>query len=253
MRGIVELRGAVAFEWVKLRSVRATWWSLVAATVLTVAASVVIGMSVKASEENGYEAAQPAPHSAAGAISIAQLGLVVLATLAVTSEYAHGTIATTLRGVPQRGRMLASKTLVTTAAIALTGLLLAVLGTVSAAPFMGEYGRYSGGDLLATALGVAGYLAALSVLTIGIGAMLRSAAGAITSLLMLLLAVPQLLRGAGPQWLRTAVEYLPGDAGTVLMEQGSEPYGAGRAAVVLLLWALAGALGGYAVLRARDA
>ncbi len=253
MSDVLGLRGAVAFEWVKLRSVRATWWSLVAATLLTVAASVIIGMSVRASEENGFEVAQPAPHSAAGAISVAQLAVVVLTTLAVTSEYAHGTIATTLRSVPHRGRMLASKTLVTTVVVALTGLLLAALGTVSAAPFMGQYGTYTAGDLLATALGVAGYLAALSVLTIGVGAMLRSAAGAITSLLMVLLAVPQLFGGAGPEWLRTAVQYLPGDAGMVLMTQDIQPYGAGQAVVVLLGWAVAGAVGGYAVLRARDA
>jgi ABC-2 type transport system permease protein len=83
--------------------------------------------------------------------------------------------------------------------------------------------------------------------------MLRSAAGTVTSVLMLLLAVPQLLAVIGAAWLETASDYLPSAAGTVLMTQDTDPYGAGPAAAVLLAWALAAAGGGYAALRTRDA
>jgi ABC-2 type transport system permease protein len=246
-------RGAIAFEWIKLRSVRATWWSLAAAAGLTVFVSVVVGMSVSASEDNGHDAAQPAPHTAADAVTLAQLAIVVLATLAVTSEYSGGTIATTLQSVPARGRMLAGKTLVATAAVAASGVLLGVLGTAVAVPFMGEYGEFTGSQAAASVLGIAGYLGALTVLAIGVGTMLRSAAGTITSVLMLLLAVPQLLAVIGAAWLETASDYLPSAAGTVLMTQDTDPYGVGPAAAVLLAWALAAAGGGYAALRTRDA
>lgn len=46
---------------------------------------------------------------------------------------------------------------------------------------------------------------------------------------------------------------MPSVAGTVLLTQDSDPYGAGTALLVLLLWALAAYAAGTAVLRRRDA
>ncbi|MFJ9027377.1 hypothetical protein ACIRQP_02405 [Streptomyces sp. NPDC102274] len=70
---------------------------------------------------------------------------------------------------------------------------------------------------------------------------------------MMLLALPQLMSVVGAEWLKTASEYMPSEAGTVLMTQDSDPYSGGTALVVLILWALAAIVGGYAVLRRRDA
>jgi ABC-2 type transport system permease protein len=248
-----DLRGAVAFEWTKLFTVRSTWWSLIAVGVLTVGVSIIVGMSVTASAKKGIDAAQPAPHAAVGAIMLAQLAVVVLAALPITSEYATRSITTTLQSVPVRGRMLASKVMVVAGVAFATGLLATAIGTLSAMLAMGEYGRFTAGQATATAFGVATYLAALASIAVGVGALMRSAAGTITTMIMLLLAIPQILGFVGAEWARRTGDFLPDAAGAVLMTQGTDPYRAEVALAVLILWAAAATATGYTALRMRDA
>ncbi|MFE1010583.1 ABC transporter [Streptomyces sp. NPDC058794] len=246
-------KGAVAFEWTKFWSVRATWWNLAVGLLLTVGFAAIVGASADASAKKGVDVTMPAPHHASQAFLISQLAIVVLATLALTSEYSSGSIRTTLQSVPKRGRMLRCKTLVIGAVVIAAGFVFSLLGTLVAAPLMGEYGDYTGGQLLGTALGAGVYLGLLAVMAVGLGTVLRSAAGTITTLIMVLLALPQLMGVVGAKWLETASDYMPSVAGTVLLTQDSDPYGGGVALLVLVLWALAAYVAGSAVLRRRDA
>jgi ABC-2 type transport system permease protein len=247
------MKGALAFEWTKLWTVRSTPWSLIAAAVFTLGFSALAGASAKASAENGFDTVRAAPHAAADSVLLAQLALVVLATLAITGEYASGSIRTTLHSVPGRGRMLLSKAAVVTGVIAVTGLLLSLAGTAAAAPLMGETGEFTGAEVVASALGTAGHLAALALIATGVGALSRSAAGTIITVILLLLALPELLRVTGVRVLEHVADLLPSTAGTVLMTQDTDPYGIGLALAVLFAWSLAAMAGGYAALRARDA
>ncbi|MFD0902602.1 ABC transporter permease [Actinomadura sediminis] len=246
-------KGAVAFEWTKLKSVRATWWNLAMGLLLTVGFAAMVGSSAAASAAKGVDVTTPAPHHASQAFLISQLTVVVLATLALTSEYSSGSIRTTLQSVPVRGRMLLSKTLVVAAAVVVAGFVFSVLGTLVAAPLMGAPGDYSAGQLLAPALGAGLYLAFLAVMCVGLGAVLRSAAGTITTLILVLLAVPQLLGVVGSSWLESFADLMPSEAGAVLMTGADEPYGAAVALLVLALWALVSSAAGLVVLRRRDA
>lgn len=246
-------KGALGFEWTKIWSVRATWWNLLVGLVLTVGFAMIVGMSADASAKKGLDVTTPAPHHASQAFLLSQLTVVVLATLALTSEYSSGSIRSTLQSVPVRGRMLLSKTLVVISVVAVAGFVFSVPASLAAGAFMGEYGAYTSGELFGTAFGAAAYLALLATVAIGLGTMLRSAAGTITTLIMVLMALPQLMGVIGATWLETAGDYLPSVAGMVLMTQGTAPYGAGTALVVLLLWALAALAGGHTVLRGRDA
>ncbi|MGC9379882.1 ABC transporter [Streptomyces sp. MH13] len=246
-------KGAVAFEWTKFWSVRATWWNLAVGLLLTVGFAATVGASADASAQKGVDVTMPAPHHAAQAFLISQLTVVVLATLALTSEYSSGSIRTTLQSVPARGRMLRSKTLVVMAVVVAAGFVFSAFGTLVAASLMGDHGAYSGGEFLGTALGAGVYLSLLAVMSIGLGTVLRSAAGTITTMIMVLLALPQLMGVIGAKWLETASDYMPSVAGTVLLTQDTDPYGAGTALIVLVLWALAAYVAGSAALRRRDA
>ncbi|MFD0057261.1 ABC transporter permease subunit [Streptomyces sp. NPDC127168] len=246
-------KGALAFEWTKFWSVRATWWNLAVGLALTAGFAAIVGASADASAKKGLDVTMPAPHHASQAFLISQLAIVVLATLALTGEYSSGSIRTTLQSVPKRGRMLRSKTLVIAAVVAVAGFVFSLLGTLVAEPLMGDHGDYTGGQLFGTALGAGVYLALLAVMAIGLGTVLRSAAGTITTLIMVLLALPQLMGVVGAKWLETASDHMPGVAGTVLLTQDGDPYGGGTALLVLLLWALAAHVAGAAVLRRRDA
>ena len=251
--GHAGLRGAVAFERTKIRSVRSTWWSLLIAVVLMAGIDVIIGMSIAASGDNGFDVTEPAPHAAIDAFLLAQLPLIAVATLAVTSEYASGSIRQTLLSVPMRGRMLLAKLLVVTAVAAVSGAVLSVLGTFAVAPFAGHYGDFTTADLGWTALASAAYLALLGILALGLGTLLHSAAGTITTITMLLLAVPQILRVTTVDWLEEASDYLPDTAGTVLMTQADDPYSVPVAVLVLLAWPGVVFLAGYRRLRVNDA
>ncbi|QEU91115.1 ABC transporter permease [Streptomyces kanamyceticus] len=247
------LRGALAFEWTKLWTVRSTWWNLLAAVVLMTGFSAIVGMSAEASAKNGVSVAEPAPHAATDAVLLVQLTTVMLATLAITSEYASRSILTTLQSVPVRKRMFFAKSVVVTAVALVTGMVFSALGTLVAAPLMGDYGEFTGGEFAKTALGTGAYLALLALFTVGLGTMMRSAAGTITTVIMMLLAVPQIMSVVGVDWLKDAADYMPGNAGVVLMTQDTEPYGSGTALIVLLVWTLVSFIGGRTLLRRRDA
>jgi len=247
------LRGAIAFEWTKLWTVRSTWWSLAVAVLVSAGSSTALGMSAAASGKNGIEVTESAPHVAVYAITLAQLAILVLATLTITSEYATGSIRTTLQSVPVRGRMLAGKVVVVTGVAFVAGVLLATLGTVVAAPVMGDHGEFTIVEASRTAVGVGTYLALLACFTIGVGTILRSAAGTVTAVILLLVAFPQIMGLFGVDWLRDTGRYLPNVAGTVLMTHNTDPYGVGTALTVLGAWATFAVAGGYVTLRARDA
>jgi ABC-2 type transport system permease protein len=247
------LRGAIAYERIKLQTVRSTWWSLLLGALLMAAIGVIIGMSMKASGDNGFDVTRPAPHAATDGFLLAQLPLIVVATLAITSEYATGSIRPTLLSVPVRGRMLLAKLLAVTVVTAVWGAVLCLVGTAAVAPFADGYGEFTAAELGTTALASSLYVALLGTLTLGLGTLTRSAAATITTITMLLLAVPQILRVSTVDWLEAASDYLPDTAGAVLMTQADDPYGVPVAAPVLLAWAVAAFLAGYHRLRFQDA
>ena len=102
-------------EWVKLRSVRSTFWALT----VTVVLGVGLGAVISAAAAHGYAKSSasgklswdPTGYSQAG-VAIASLAIVVLGVLCISSEYSSGMIRTSLIAVPKRGRVLAAKSLV---------------------------------------------------------------------------------------------------------------------------------------------
>ena len=102
-------------EWVKLRSVRSTFWALT----VTVVLGVGLGAVISAAAAHGYARSSvsgklswdPTAVSLDG-IGIATLAIAVLGVLCVSSEYSSGMIRTSLIAVPKRGRVLAAKSLV---------------------------------------------------------------------------------------------------------------------------------------------
>lgn len=247
------LRGAIDFERTKLQSVRSTAWSLLAGVALIGAIGVILGLSMTASGDNDFDVSRPAPQAALEGILLAQLPFLAVATLAITTEYSTGSITTTLQSVPRRGRVLLAKVVVVSIVSFICGVVLCLVGTAAVAPTAGDYGAFTARELALTALASGYYLTTTGLLALGLGTLLRSAAATITTITMLLLAVPQLLRLSTVDWLDDASSYLPDTAGTVLISQGSQPYGLVTAAAVLTAWASAAMLGGYRRLSRQDA
>jgi hypothetical protein len=120
--------------------------------------------------------------AAAGA-SVGQFGLVALA---ITGEFATGSIRTTLAATPARWAVVTAKAAVVGAVTFPTGLAAIALATLTASTILGI-----GTDgILAVSARSAAALTLTSLLMVGLGAVLRSAAGTITTAVAVLFAPP---------------------------------------------------------------
>src|SRR5690348_17032610 len=107
-------------EWIKIRSVRSTTWSVVLTLVISIGLAYLVGFSFRANftslpqnQQVNFDPLFPTFYS----LTFGQLALVVLAVFVVTSEYSTGTIRTSVTAVPRRGLFYTAKVL--------TGVLLA--------------------------------------------------------------------------------------------------------------------------------
>jgi len=134
--GRAGLRGAIASEFTKIRSVRSTYWTLAALLVVSIGIGAAITAGTAASfshnpaNKAGFDATQI---SLIAFFEIGQLIIAVIAALAITAEYSTGMIRTSLTAQPRRGTVYAAK------AIVLTSLTLIVsLVTSFIAFFVGQ-------------------------------------------------------------------------------------------------------------------
>lgn len=188
-------------EWIKLWTMRSTWWCLVALAVVTVGICVAVdGAAVSAFHESGTM--EPVPASLQGGLLFGQLVIGVLGVLAVTSEYATGTIQAGVMAEPRRERLLAAKALVLTCVTFVAGQVVAFSSFLFGQwLFAGQGAPHAGlpGSLPAV-IGAGLYLALLGTLGVAVGFLVRSTAGGVVvmaSLTVLVLAVLPLL----PSWV----------------------------------------------------
>src|ERR1700689_2670581 len=115
--GRAGLKGALASEFTKLRSVRFTYWTLGALFIVSVGLGIAITAGTAANFANnpGNKAGFDATQASLGAFfEIGQLIIAVLGAMAITSEYSTGMIRTSLTAQPRRGVVYAAKAIVFT-------------------------------------------------------------------------------------------------------------------------------------------
>lgn len=244
-------------EWLKLRTVRSTWWTVLATFVLGA------GLTVLMCWGNADWLASPEADESPGSfitwgMMIAQITAVVLGALVVTTEYGTGMIRSTFAAVPARGRVLAAKSLVLVTVLFVVGTVTALLGYVGGNYFLDRegIGMALEGDVLRSMYGSGLYLAGIGLFTIAVGFLLRHTAGTISVVLALILILGNMVNlvpGTFGEWL---TKLMPGNAGSVVSTPvsfnpdlldawtGFAVFGAETAAL------LAAA---YVVLRRRDA
>ncbi|MFF8745475.1 ABC transporter permease [Streptomyces californicus] len=242
--------GAVASEWTKLWSVRAPYLCLLGGLAVT---AVFTFYYASIARINAHPV-EPVGNAAASSAVLTQFAVVVLATVAVTSEYANGSVRASLLWVPRRHRVLAAKALVAAVVAFGAGLGYAVVGAAVAWGAFGGRASFDAGTEAGQILGVGLYLAFVAVTTTGVAFATRHPAGALSILIALLWALPSVLLGLGGPELAAVNDYLPHGAGDRFLRAGVEtPYGAGTAVALVAAWAAAAHLAGLYVLRRRDA
>ncbi len=237
---------AAAAEWLRLRTVRTTWWCLLAAAVTIVGIGVIMAF-----DEIDSPPVPSATLAGEFGVLLGQFALLVLVLMAVTQEYASGAIGPTLQWTPRRRVLLAARVTVPVAVAAGVGMLLA-LGTDVVAALIAPELTLSFSDAADSLARIAAVLVAGSVLAVGTALLLRSTAGALAAVFLLQLVLPFLLPAFGVQWMADLGELMPG-SGAIWTLLG-EPYmTAGQATALLVGWSgLALVAGGWSLLR-RDA
>lgn len=246
--------GAIASEWTKLWSVKATWWCLAGSFALMAVFAPALGTSIANSyRSDGDTTDIPIAHPPVLAINMVQFAVIALAMLAITAEYSTGSIRSTLQCVPQRGRMLFSKIAVIAPVMFVAGTLIAAVGTATTTPLLFEYADTNLGKAVPTILATGAYIALMGIFAIGVGAAMRSAVGTLTTVFMVLAGLPGALALSSSDFTKKILDYLPSIAGQHLMDGDAEPYGRMGALLVVLIWTGAAVIAGYVVLHKRDA
>jgi ABC-2 type transport system permease protein len=192
---------AARMEWIKLRSLRSTWWALA----VTVAGAVGVAVAVGVNTE---DAAADLTNNALAGIALGLLLTGVLGVLAMTGEYSSGTIRATLAAIPNRPLVLAAKAAVFGAVALAVGEAAAFIAFFAggaalpgevAAPTLGQPGV-----LRAVVLGGAGYCL-IGLLGLGLGAIVRHTPAAIAVLVGGVYVLAQMVAGFAPP----IMPYLP--------------------------------------------
>jgi hypothetical protein len=224
--------GLLAAEWTKIRSVRSTMWSLAAFAVVAIGLSTLIAVVLH------HNWSQPGPHpefarvqsDPTGAVfglgfALGQLAIGVLGVIVITSEYSSGAIRSSLLAVPRRLEMLAAK------AIVFTGLVLVVGAITVFAVFFISTSILSAdisitlsqpGVLRATIGGIL-YLGLVGLFALAIGGLIRHTAGAIATVIGMMLVVPIVIKFI-PGTIAAHIEaYLPTQAGSLIGQTAQQP------------------------------
>lgn len=167
-------------ERIKLTTVRSPLWSAVAVAVLSLGTAAL-------QRATAYEYQQMTPPTAA--LGVAVFGvpvLMVVAATTVTGEYRTGMVRTTFLASPDRTLVLIAKAVV--AALFCGGIAaIMVLGSIVVAAAEITAGAWR------TTAAIALYAGLAAVLGVGVAALLRHTAGAVTVLLLWPLMVEPLL------------------------------------------------------------
>jgi ABC-2 type transport system permease protein len=230
--GRVRFTSVVASEWVKLRSVRSTTWSLLVTALLGVGLGAIV-TSARASHfgnasprfQIGFD---PTRASLAG-VFLAQMAIGVLAVLVVSAEYSTGTIRATFSAAPRRLWVLCAK------AIVFSIVAFAVVEAVSFVAFFVGQAILSGkaptaslsGPGVARAVVSAGlYVLVLGLIALGLATIIRHTAASISTFVGTLFVLP-IITSLLPAQLGTDIgRFLPAEIGRTMVSTG--PLDAGQ-------------------------
>jgi ABC-2 type transport system permease protein len=247
--GRAGLKGALASEFTKLRSVRSTYWTLGALFIVSVGLGIAINAGIASNFANnpGNKAGFDATQASLGAFfELGQLIIAVLGAMVITSEYSTGMIRTSLTAQPRRGVVYAAKAIVFTAVTLVISFVTAFItffvgqaiysskgvsaslfhtvtipanANVNCNPNSGCTATFSGTDVITAStvltaiVGTALFVTIVALIAFGVGSILRHTAGAIATVIALLFIVPILEQTLPNDWRWDIMRFLP-DAAT---------------------------------------
>ncbi|GAA5074901.1 ABC-type transport system involved in multi-copper enzyme maturation permease subunit [Thermocatellispora tengchongensis] len=212
-------------EWIKIRSVRSTLWTLLTTVVVMIALGFLIAASTASLGERA--AFDPTMASLSGG-SVASLVIAALGVLVISGEYRTGMIHTSLLAVPDRLRLLTAKIAVFSAvafavslAASLASFLVGAMVFGEDAPGLGDPG------VLRAVLGSALFLTAGGLYGLAFGALIRHTAGAIVAVAAATVVLPQMTNLLPGTWGDVVHDYFTTNAGQRILSASPQDGGLG--------------------------
>jgi ABC-2 type transport system permease protein len=254
--GQAGLRGVIASEFTKLRSVRSTYWTIAALLITSVGVAAIIGFGQASNIHNNpwNKAGTDATQLSLGFFfEVGQLIIAVIGAMIITSEYSTGMIRTSLTAMPRRGTVYLGKLIVLTSVTLVVSLVTSFLSFfvgqaalsgsgVSASLFHtttipanvnmspGPNGPGNGppnytfigtdvihsSTVLTAVVGTALFVTVVALIAFGLGAIIRHTAGAITSTIGLMFVLSIIIQLLPDSWRWDIMRFFPDAAGRVI-------------------------------------
>jgi len=252
-------------EWTKIRSVRSTLWTLVIFAVVSLGLTALLTWLTIRALNNGRSgarasgiAADPVNFILGTGLGLGQLAICVLGALVITAEYSSGTIRASLLAMPRRIPMLVAKGVVFSVLVFVVGEAVTFGSFFIGAAIVHSHFPVSLSQpgVTRAVIGSGLYLTVLGLFALAIGSLIRHTAGAITTVIGLVLVIFPLTGLLPYSWGAHIHAYMPTVAGQLITNDQQQPnqllspwqgFGVFCAWTALLL-----IIGGY-LLKRRDA
>jgi ABC-2 type transport system permease protein len=204
--GHYSFRTVAQMEWLKLRSVRSTWWTLL------VFAAGMVGLAILVMRGQQHNASFDPTNDSFAGLAIGQLAIGVLGVLTVTSEFSSGMIRATFAAAPRRPLVLAAKAAILASVTLVAGEIMAFVAFgVGQAVLKSQFPHAALGQpgVLRAVLMAGAYPALIGLIGLGLGAIIRHTAGAISAVVGVLFVLPLILVPLGTSIQNAAGQFMP--------------------------------------------
>jgi ABC-2 type transport system permease protein len=237
-------------EWHRIWSVRSSWIFAAATAVVVVGFGLLIGLDT-ADDPSGPPADVTAWDAGQLTGMFALFGILAMSVVTSTADHGTGGIVPTLQWTPRRAVLLGARAGVISSTMTALALLSVTAASVVVRTLVPEVGlpAREGAEVLG---GLAFIYATGALLGIGLGLALRSTAGALVTVIALMLVLPMLVAQLPYEWTTTLATHLPGSGALFLIfgEGPSDDMTTTSARITLAAWAVTALLaGGWRLLR----
>jgi ABC-2 type transport system permease protein len=253
----VSLGGAIVSEWIKFRGLASNNVLAGFTLLLLIANGIAMPWAYvfrdRSSPKADYDAYPEMIVDKTGYVGIV---LAVLAVLMITNEYRSGQISTTLLSVPRRTPVVVAKAVIIAGVSFVIGVVSSAVGFAVAPAILagGGYGYVlETPELMRLVLGSGLYLAAIGIIGLALGTIIRNVVAAVLATIVFLVIVPvipQMFSEYGTEITR----FFPIQAGSLLLAPaGTDPMGPWIGSAVLLAWTLVLFVVAVITVKRRDA
>jgi ABC-2 type transport system permease protein len=224
-------------EWIKLWTLRSTWWTLGSTVVIMVGVAVMMAFVVQfltdqisPEEQASMGSVFGAPTVIAGGYEFAALVVAVLGAMLITGEYSTGMIRSTFAAAPGRLGAFAAKATVLAIVTAVLSTVSLLLGWLVTLPILDANDMaldWSDSDQVRQLYGVVIYTVLVALFALGVGTLLRHTAGAIFTTVAVFLVIPMVFGiavalASDVDWVLDVNKFLPSVAGSAITPNGAQ-------------------------------